>query len=289
MIAPLLTLAVFAALAHGAGATDSPQDVLKRAGAYVQDYHGRLSTVIAEEHYVQRTSAPLRAGSGTSSLAGANDEDQRRTLRAEFMLIRGVAGEDAWFAFRDVFEVDGRVVSSQRGRLEAWLAESRYGFMPRARALALEQARFNIGDLVRTINVPTLVLEFLVPENQKRFRFRATAATVIDGAPVTVFSYEERDRPTLIRTPQGKHVVARGAVWIESATGRVLRTELRTGERERDQARSNITVTYVFEPRLQLLVPASMEEHYLTRTGEIACTAKYSNFRRFETAARIIR
>jgi len=289
VIAPMLTLAVFTALAAVEGDASSPQDVLMRAGTYVEDYHRRLSTVVAEEHYVQRTSARLRAGSGTRALAAAGDEDQQRTLRAEFMLIRGVAGEDAWFAFRDVFEVDGRVVSSQRGRLEAWLAESRYSFMQRARALALEQARFNIGDLVRTINVPTLVLEFLVPANQKRFRFRATAATVIDGAPVTVFSYEERDRPTLIRTPQGKNVVARGVVWIETATGRVLRTELRTGERERDQARSNITVAYVFEPRLEILVPASMEEHYVTETGEIACTAKYSNFRRFETAARIIR
>lgn len=267
----------------------APQDVLERAGAYVQDYHGRLAAVVAEEHYVQRTTPQLRAGSGTWSLEGAGDDRQERRLRADFMLIRGVAGEDAWFAFRDVFEVDGRTVSSQRGRLETWLSESRYSFMSRARALALEQARFNIGDLLRTINVPTLALEFLVPENQKRFRFRRTGTTSIDGVPVTVFSYEERDRPTLIRTPQGKDVVARGTMWIETATGRVRRTELRTGERDHEQARATITVAYALEPRLEMLVPVSMEEHYATRTGAIDCTATYSNFRRFETAARMIR
>lgn len=282
----LLALAFTGLSVAGAGAPW--QDVLERAGAYVRDYHGRLAAVVAEEHYVQRTT-PLRAASDTGSPPGVGDDRQERRLRAEFMLIRGIAGEDAWFAFRDVFEVDGRTVGSQRGRLETWLSESRESFMSRARALALEQARFNIGDLLRTINVPTLALEFLVPENQRRFRFRRTGTTAIDGLPVTVFAFEERDRPTLIRTPQGNDVVARGTVWIETATGRVRRTELRTGERDREQPRATITVAYAFEPRLEMLVPASMEEHYTTRTGAIDCTATYSNFRRFETGARMIR
>jgi hypothetical protein len=198
------------------------------------------------------------------------------------MLLRGVAGEDAWFAFRDVFEVDGRPRRLLTGRLEGWLADSRTSFVQRARALALEQARYNIGPVVRTINVPTLALEVLVPANQERFRFRRTGQTNLLGAEVSVISFEERRRPTMIRTPEG-------TLWIEPGTGRVVRTELRTGGSKTRQVDATITVTYADVPRLELLLPESMQERYLAGSTEITCTATYSNFRRFETDARIVR
>jgi hypothetical protein len=269
---------------------DTPlPELLKRAGAYVQHYHWRLQAIVAEESYVQRTVRRLRTDGGTSTLQGAGADNEERTLRSDFMLLRGVAGEDAWFAFRDVFEVDGRPVSSLRGRLEGWLGDSRTSFMQRARALALEQARYNIGPVVRTINVPTLALEILVPSNQERFRFRRSRDTKPSGAEVSVVSFEERRRPTMIRTPDGKDIVAKGTLWIETATGRVVRTELRTGDPKRGQVDATITVTYAYVPRLELLLPESMQERYLAGSTEIACTARYSNFRRFETDARIVR
>jgi hypothetical protein len=284
----MLTLAAITNADAGAQGTSLP-DLLTRAGAYVVDYHRRLEAIVAEERYVQRSSGALRPGAGTWTLQSAGTDAEERTLRSDFMLLRGIAGEDAWFAFRDVFEVDGRPVNGQRGRLEQWLADSRPGFMHRARALALEQARYNIGPVMRTINVPTLALELLVPDNQKRFRFRHTGVTSVEGVAVSVVSFEERRRPTMIRTPGGKDVVARGTLWIETETGRVVRTELRTGERDRREVQATITVTYAFVPRLDLLLPASMQEHYLAGGSEIACTATYSNFRRFETDARIVR
>lgn len=257
-----------------AGAQEAPlRDVLARAGAYVQDHHRRMTTIVAEEHYVQR-----------STVAGATEE---RTLRSEFMLLPGVPGEDGWFAFRDVFEVDGRAVSSDRGRLEAWLGESRSGFMRRARALALEQARYNVGPVVRTINVPTLALEILVPANQERFRFRRTGTARVAGREVAVVSFDERRRGTMIRTPGGEDVRASGTLWIEPATGRVVRTELRTGGR--GLVESRIAVAYTFVPRLGMLLPGRMEEEYLARGARITGTATYRNYRRFETEARIVR
>jgi hypothetical protein len=263
--------------------------LLERAGAYVQDYHRRLQAIVAEETYVQRTASQLRDRGGTWTPPDADADSQERTLKSDFMLLRGVAGEDAWFAFRDVFEVDGRPVSSLRGRLEGWLADSRTSFVQRARALALEQARYNIGPVVRTINVPTLALEVLVPANQERFRFRRTGQTNLLGAEVSVISFEERRRPTMIRTPEGKDIVAKGTLWIEPGTGRVVRTELRTGGSKTRQVDATITVTYADVPRLELLLPESMQERYLAGSTEITCTATYSNFRRFETDARIVR
>jgi hypothetical protein len=284
----MFTLATFTNVDAAAQNTSLPE-LLTRAGAYAVDYHRQLQVIVAEERYVQRSSAALRPEAGARTPQSAGDDAEERTLRSDFMLLRGIAGEDAWFAFRDVFEVDGRPVNGRRGRLEQWLADSHSGFMHRARALALEQARYNIGPVMRTINVPTLALEFLRPDRQKRFRFRHTGVTSVDGVAVSVVSFEERRRPTMIRTPGGKDIVARGTLWMETETGRVVRTELRTGERDRREVQATITVTYAFVPRLDLLVPASMQERYLARGSEIACTASYSNFRRFETDARIVR
>ena len=250
-------------------------DLRERAGAYVLDYHRRLEAIVAEERYVQRSETP-----------SGRDE---RTLRSDFMLLPGTAREQAWFAFRDVFEVDGERVSSQRGRLEQWLTGSRDSLMRNARALAVEQARYNIGPILRTINVPTLALEVLMPGKQDRFRFRHTGIARIGDLDAAVVAFDERRRPTMIRTPEGRDLPARGTLWIERTTGRVLRTELRTGDRGRDQVEAVLTVTYVFVPRLALLLPASMEERYTGRGAEITCTAGYSNFRRFETGARIVR
>jgi hypothetical protein len=205
------------------------------------------------------------------------------------MLIRGAADQSMWFFFREVFEVDEQPVTARRGRLESWFQGPRDSFMQKARALALEQARFNLGDIVRTINAPLLALEFLLPRHQDRFRFRRAEDAVVSGTPVTVVTFQERRRPTMIKTLEGEDVEARGRFWIEPVTGRVIRSELRTGEGKSRGIRAVITVTYESNERLAMLVPASMDESYDFKSVHITGTASYSNFRRFETDARIIR
>ena len=53
----------------------------------------------------------------------------------------------------------------------------------RVRALADQQARHNLGDLYRTINVPTLALGFLLPDRQPRFRYKRSGSTDVRGTP----------------------------------------------------------------------------------------------------------
>ena len=262
--------------------TPSLSEILKRTGSYAESYHRDFTSVVAEEHYVQhvkRTPVKWASGGGTGS--------EQRTLRSDFMLLRGETGETAWLSFRDIFEVDGKAVTGERGRLEQWLRGSRASFASRARALAFDQARYNIGDVVRTINVPLLPLEFLVSTNQDRLRFRVRGRDTLFGTEVAVVAFEERRKPTLIRTPDGDDVPANGTVWIEPSTGGVLRTELRTGEKDRRQIRTTIVVSYERNDRLDMLVPALMEETYLTASESITGVARYSNYRRFETEARI--
>lgn len=252
----------------------SLEEILERAAVYAQGYQRDFTSVVAEEHYVQTVT---RRGGGV----------ERRTLRSDFMLLRGDAGRAPWLSFRDVFEVDGTAVAGERGRLERWLRDSRASFASRARALALDQARYNIGDVVRTINVPLLPLEFLARENQDRFRFRLRGRETVMGTETVVVTFEERRKPTLIRTPDGDDVPANGTFWIEPSSGRVLETDLRTGESGRGQVRTRIVVTYQPNERLNMLVPSSMEETYLAARETITGTARYSNYRRFETDVRI--
>lgn len=235
-------------------------------------YHNSLTALVAEETYLQRL---------TSIRDGSKEE---RTLRSEFAIVRG-DDDDGWLAVRDVLEVDGQPVE-ERSRIEALLRAPRARLRAAAFAMAAEQAKYNLGDVYRTINVPTLPLLFLLPDRQSRFRFKALPAPNAAADRAVAVTYEERNRPTIIRTPNGRNVVSRGTIWMDPA-GRVVKTALITAEPR--GLRVEITVTYDEDPRLKLLVPVSMQESYVTADAEIVATATYSNFRRFETESRIIR
>ena len=255
-----------------AGAPPDLATLLRRAGEYVRNYHETLTTVVADELYIQRSNR-------------MNKEEHTRTLRSEFALVRSAPGENLWLPIRDVIEVDGQRIADH-SRLNQLLTGARDNLRSAARAIADEQSKYNLGDIYRTINVPTLPLEFLLPDRQSQFRFKATGVTTVSGIGTTSVSYEERSRPTIIRTPNGRDVVSKGSLWID-ADGRVLKTEhVTSGARG---LRAVITVTYQFEPRLDVLVPATMYESYSTRISQITAVATYSNFRRFETETRIVR
>ena len=79
-----------------------------------------------------------------------------------------------------------------------------------------------------------------------------------------------------------------GRYWIEPDTGRVLKTELVNGDKNVD---IRIVTWYRPDARLEMLAPARMTESYdyLQRLYDaIESEATYSNFRRFETGARIL-
>jgi hypothetical protein len=77
--------------------------------------------------------------------------------------------------------------------------------------------------------------------------------------------------------------------------------DAQSGEWERVPSHARVLVTYEPDARLDLLLPARMDESYEgtrwellrgERTADIPtrieCTAVYSDFRRFETAARVV-
>lgn len=256
--------------------------VLGRAAGYVADYHERFTALVAEERYVQRT-GPAKTSRPDSGL----DIDRARVLRSDYVVVRDFAGANSWLGVRDVFEVDGESVNADRTRLQSLLGDTTRPLASRVRALADLQAKYNLGDLYRTINVPTLALEFLLPDRQPRFRFKHTGTTLFRGTPAWIVGFEERERPTIIRTPEGRDIKSSGTFWIDPATGAVLRSELRTGQVAGRPLHSIILVSYSPNVRFDMLLPDDMNELYLTGRMRIEGHATYTNFRRFETAVRI--
>ena len=135
--------------------------------------------------------------------------------------------------------------------------------------------------------MPTLPLEFLLPDRQPRFRFKNAGPATLRGAPAIRVTFAERDRPTIVRSPDGRNAPSSGTFWLDPETGAVLRTELRVSPSFGSPVDAIILVSYTRNERLGMLVPDDMNEMYITRRDRIEGHAVYTNYRRFETEARI--
>ena len=156
-----------------------------------------------------------------------------------------------------------------------------------AEAIQAESSRYNIGPILRTINMPVLALVFFDRTNQVRFEFEKGKAGNVkrfagmaDEQRIWMIEYRETMKGTLVRGAKDRDIPSHGRIWIDSATGRILRTELIS---EDTDVRALIDVSYRPEAGLDLLVPAEMRELYeLRRTqSRIDGRAEYSRFRRF--------
>jgi hypothetical protein len=247
-------------------------DVVARLDNYLQAYEERLANVVAEEQYsqwVDQRPAPER--SRTS-----------RTLRSDFALAL-TSERHRWVGYRDTFEVDGVPVRDRDERLERLLSSGAVG---QAARIAEQNARFNLGEdlIARTINIPTFALEMMNPQIRDRFSVRHAGVDTLDGRPGWLIEFRERDRPTLVRTPEGHDQPSRLVTLVDIQTGAVLSTVL-TWER----VEGLIAVYYGRAPGVPVPVPIRMAERYVARSGaRVGGEATYANFRQFETSARII-
>ena len=266
--------AVCAALAIAAQRDPPPtiDALLQRAASYVSDFEARFSNVVAEEHYVQRAPSRLRSMSGMPILV-------HRDLKSDFLFVK-VPGDDTWIPFRDVFEVDGKPVRDRQERLTALFLQPPAIAVDQAKQIASESARYNIGDVLRTINVPVLALEVLRLSNQHRFTFSHLQPDRRIGRDVWSIEYHERQMPTIVRGEGGKNISSEGRVWIEASTGRVVKTELIV---EDTFVRATITTYYRPDAGFGFYLPVEMQEQYTGVRGSatIVGTATYSKFRRF--------
>jgi len=249
---------------------ESLETVLDRAAAYVAEYQQKLAMVVAQERYQQDVRYP------GPPLSRGRDITQNTVLLSDFLLVRGPGG--GWLPFRDVFERDGAPVRDRQDRLSALFLENSGTAFDQARRIAEESSRYNIGNINRNINVPTMALEFLTPAHRSRFDFAFEGAS---AGGLRIVRYAERGSQTYIRTTGNRDLPASGRYWIQEATGRIERSELRAADAGLD---AHITVTYRPDELADLWVPGRMEEQYVQKNdrSEIRGTAVYSRYRRFQ-------
>lgn len=244
-------------------AQDDPTRVLLgRTAEYLRQFVDRFSSVVAEEHYLQQTTSPRRS----------------RRLRSDFLFVV-FPGATSWFPFRDVLEVDGApVAADQRERLMRLFLDAPANAGRREEELREAGARYNLDD-IGTFNNPLLALAFLQADYQRRFRFILGPLEKSLGPNVRQVRFDERFRPTVMRTAGNGDLLARGRVWIEETTGAVVKTELLVGA---GRFPSQVVTSFVPDADLQLRVPSEMREWHPVRGGEVTGVATYGRFRRFQ-------
>jgi hypothetical protein len=248
--------------------------LLSSAASYVGRFTAAFGHVIAEERYVQTL---LPGGRLMAGNAGAAAGVRQRQLRSDLVLVPtgDVLG---WQMFRDVFEVDGAPVRDRQERLSRLFAEPSASALDQAARIVREGARYNIGAVERTVNTPVLTLLFLQADHQRRFAFAASMQTAGFSDRVDVLGFQEVSRPTIIRTVGDSDRPAGGRIWIDRETGEVLQTELLlSGE----GLSIRFTTLFRHDDRLNVAVPARMEEEYVFAGAKLVGTATYGSFRHF--------
>lgn len=271
---PLILLALSLGAASGAAQAPKLGDVVERIGRYVTEYGTRLASVVAEETYRQEISARTAAALGMPA---------RRTLRSDYVLTR-LDGRGSWVGYRDTFEVDGRPVRDHEGRLQQLIAS---GALAQAARIADQNSRYNLGTrfFPRNVNVPTFALDLLSDTYRDRFGAQRIGTEVVDGRVAWIIDFRERQRPTIVRTSNGRDRLSRIQVVADPETGEVLRTTASW-----DQMVGSIVVEYGHVAGISAPVPLTMSERLNADDEAIGIRgdATYTNYRQFRTDGRLI-
>ncbi len=261
-------------------------DLLDRATRYVLAYEQSFSFLVSDEVYVQEIRRPSNPGTnltrnnpGGGMMAGGPVKVQQ--LRSDYLLVH--LGEGAgWMPVRDVFEVNATKVHDRDDYLIGLFASNHPTRFEEADRIVEESKKFNIGTVDRSVNHPTLSMMFLHPRVRERFAFDDQGVDGFNGRSVVRVGYRETARPTLIKTTRGRDLSLTGNLWVDSATGTVVKTELNLADPD---VRAQVTVMFRYDDTLKIWVPSQMDEYYKAAQNldEIFATANYSNVRKFDT------
>jgi hypothetical protein len=280
-----LTAAVLVTASLGAQESDLDQ-LLAKATWYSVDFLRNLSTVVAEESYIQDSTVALETvaipglrGRGAPGMNAPRESSKHRELKADFLIVKS-AGE-IWTPFRDVFEVDHIPIRDRSERLARLFLNAKpdASAEEQAKAIAEESGRYNLGAVQRTINNPMFALIILQGDVRTRFKFTAGRPDRKFGENVRVVEYTEEVRPTVIAGRPGEDMPAFGRFWIEGSTGRVVKAEVRVDVRD---VKANLTTTFRNDGRLGMDVPHEFREEYDLHGSRVSGVASYTRFRRFE-------
>jgi len=256
----------------------SAAEIMRRVSGYVEGYGDAASVLVGVEKYAQKSDqiqerVTVGRGRGIEPAAPTPVQTTTRTLTSELALVRNAAAIGGWAAFRDVTDVDGKPVTDRGNRLRA-LFDAGTPDLNAAKRIDAENARFNIGPVKRTFNVPTATLFFFSPANLRRFAFKNKGIESIDDVRALVIEFHETAKPTLVMNGLGKDVPSSGTLWVDPADGHVLKTRLVLTGYAGTGSGATVEVTYRHHSDFDMWVPASMHEAYVTSAGSVTGDAQ---------------
>jgi hypothetical protein len=259
--------------------------VLSSAMRYVMNYEQQFALLVSDEHYVQELLRPpnpgdnlTRSNPGGGMRAGGSMNVQ--IMKSDFMLVQlGMDGE-GWMPFRDTYEVKGKPLRKREDRLVKLFVDNDKQAFEKAARLNEESTKHNLGNVARTINIPTLGMMLLHPRVNERFEFTDGGEETINGRVLRKAVYREAARPTLIKTTRGRDLALNGTIWIDPFTGTVVKTEMNAAD---PAVRCQIIVNFRRDEALEMWVPEKMEEYYKAALAvdDILATATYTNVRKY--------
>lgn len=259
--------------------------IIGSAMRYVMAYEQKFALLAADETYVQELQRPPNPGdnlSRTNPGGGmrAGGAMNRLVIKSDFLLVQLGGDGEGWMPFRDAYEVKGAKVRTRDERLLKLFQGDDQERFEKAAKFSEDTAKHNVGNVARTINIPTLAMMFLHPRVNERFEFTDEGEETIAGRVLRRAAYREMARPTLIKTTRGRDLALTGHIWIEPFTGTVVKTDLNAAD---PAVRCAITVTFRKDESPDFWVPSQMDEYYKAALSldEIVATATYSNVRRF--------
>ena len=272
-----------AALVAVVASSQQPQNshelisALQRATEYVTQYEAELGNLIGNEEYVQNAAWLAPTGRGNPMVA----KRLQRRVSSDFLIIQ--VGPE-WAALRKANRVDGSKVKETETEpaFKDAFDNSPEANQKRLLAMKAESIRYNIGDIIRDTNLPTVALKVLRESEVSRFVFERAGSSKIEGIQAWVVRFREQASPTLVIGGKGEFLYSNGTLWIEPETGRVLRTEFIV-ENRYAPARVKARIVVTSEGKnIKLLLPSLMDEHYESEFNTVDCKAYYSIFRPFE-------
>ena len=288
LLALAVPLSLGVAVSHGQIGTQPGSGfhtVLSSAMRYVINYEQQFALLVSEEHYTQELQRPPNPGDNLSQRnpgggMRAGGALSIQTFKSDYLLVQlGMDGE-GWMPFRDTFEIKGKKVRDRNDRLLKLFLENDKRSFEKAAEFSENSNKNHLGNVSRTINIPTLGMMLLHPRVNERFEFTDGGEETISGRVLRKAMYREAARPTLIKTTRGRDLALTGTIWIEPLSGAVFKTEMNAAD---PALRCQVTVTFRRDEALEMWVPERMEEYYKANLAvdDILATATYSNVRRY--------
>jgi hypothetical protein len=255
--------------------------LLDKLGRYLESYEHQLAGVVADERYDQQQILVIRRNRTVSE----NVLD--RKLEGEITFLLG-SDEPRWIGVRDVRRVDGHAVRSNAMRLDD-LVQSRdqRRRTEEVAKILTASGEHNLGGM-RTINLPTTVLEILRIDQHPRFIFKVRGHDKIDGTMTTRLDFEEFDEPTMINSQDGTPLFIRGSAWLEPANGRLWRAQLQVRPKpaagQPPLLGNRLRIDFALYQAWDVLLPKELTEEFFILGGRGNGHARYSNFRRYTAA-----